>query len=100
MDTADEDFGLDAYFSLDINEGCHESFFFFDVPVEPEKAVQAQLNEHQRKLFKPGATVERFTRWGAYTGKGVILRGKMKPLGTGTLRIFAYATARRALHLI
>jgi hypothetical protein len=100
LDKADKDFDLDSYFSIDINEGCHESFLLFDVHVEPKGALQAQLDQHLARLFKPGAAVEHFNRWGAYTGEGGTIRGRLKPLGTGTVRLFVHAAARRSVILV
>jgi hypothetical protein len=100
LDTADKDFDLDRWFSIDINDGCHESFYFFDSPIEPKTGLQAQVDIHLQDVFKPGATVERFTRWGAYTGEGALMRGKLRQLDPGTVRVFAVATASRSLHVI
>jgi hypothetical protein len=100
LDTADSDFDLDSYFSIDINEGCHVQFFFFDVAIDPAGAVRDHTARQRAQVFKPGSTMERFTRYGAYAGEGATVRGRIKPIGSGSLRVFAYAAGERSLQIL
>jgi hypothetical protein len=100
LDTADSDFDLDSYFAIDISAGCHVAFFFFDTAIDPAHATRGQIERHREKFFKPGSTVARFTRWGAYRGEGAHLRGTLRPIGAGDVRVFAWTTAERAVQVI
>jgi hypothetical protein len=100
LDTADSDFNLDSYFAIDIRPGCHVAFFFFDTSIDPAHAVRGQVERHREKFFKPGTTVARFKRWGSYTGAGAHLRGTLRPVGAGDVRVFAWTTPERAVQVI
>jgi len=97
LDSKDEDFDLDSYFSIDAPGACHVSFFFFAAKIDDAKALAAQRTKAKESVFKREPTETRFSTWGSLTGKGSELHGPMKPVGTGRMRSFVFAEPKRSV---
>ncbi|MBL0055071.1 MAG: hypothetical protein IPP31_02555 [Chitinophagaceae bacterium] len=91
LDTTDTDFDIDAYFVLNSpSESGFNSLFLFNTGIDEEMHVNMQTEAHLKKTMK-GAEVTRFTKWGNFTGHGVILKGKITGIWKGELKVFAHS---------
>ena len=89
VDVGDKDYAPDHSFSLD---SPGQSFVMIQVAdglLDPKNLVETHASLQTEKLIKQ-ATRTPFTRWGAFTGEGVLLKGKQLGLLAGTVRIFSF----------
>ena len=89
IDVGDKDYDPDHSFSLD---SPGQSFVMIQVAdglLDPKHLVETHASLQTEKIVKQ-ATRTPFTRWGAFTGEGVLLKGKQLGLLAGTVRIFSF----------
>jgi hypothetical protein len=91
-------FDLDHFFSIDGPGSCHVIVEFFP-PTLGEKDCLDTQNAAFKGMFKEPPSESSFSSWGAISGTGTELRGKMKPLGAGRVRNFAHSDERRTLFI-
>src|SRR6185369_434312 len=91
IDSSDADFNIDTYFSIDapVEDGT-SVFFIFNVPVNEDNQVKAQVNAHLKKVMKNG-TVTYFDHFGKFEGRGALIDGKMMGLWQGKTKIFCHS---------
>ncbi len=89
VDTVDPDYDPDALFSLDIDENNLMMFIIMNTRVEPQMLIDAQQKELKARVLKKTDSEIPFTKWGAYPGNGLTLKGKLLGVFPGTIRIFA-----------
>jgi hypothetical protein len=89
VDTKDPDYDPDALFSLDIDENNLMMFVIMDTKVDPKMLIDAQQSQLKERLMKKTESETPFTRWGAYTGNGLTMKGKLLGVFPGTIRIFS-----------
>lgn len=100
IDSTDEDFDLDSYFTLNTtSDNGTINFFIFNIGVDENEAVAAQLKAFQENVMK-GGTVTRFTSWGNYKGQGAVITGKLMGLFKGEVRIFAHTEKEKAFLMV
>ena len=98
LDDKDKDFDLDNYFQrIDTPGSCNMSFFLFTSKEDEKAHVAMQLAKMKEVLFKSESTETPFTTWGALTGTGVELKGRVKPLGPARLRTFMHADDKHSV---
>ena len=91
VDSSDNDFSFDSYFSLDTrsNNGA-VTFFIFDTPTDPAEHIEAQVKAYLAKIMKNGS-VTYFEKWGSFSGKGALIKGKLLGSFSGEIRVFSYS---------
>jgi len=91
IDSSDSDFNFDSYFSIDTrsNNGA-VSFFIFDTPTDPAEHVKAQVKAHLAKVMKNGS-VTYFEKWGSFSGKGALIKGKLLGNFSGKIPLVSYS---------
>jgi hypothetical protein len=92
VDSSDEDFDYDSYFTLDTHsDNGFISIFIFNDSISTDVHVEEQIKAHLKQTIKNGA-VTRYTSWGNYTGTGARIRGKLMGVFKGEVNVFAYST--------
>jgi len=89
IDVADKDYDADHNFSVETPGQSFVMIQIADGILEPRAVVETHTELQTAKIVKQ-ATRTPFTRWGAYTGEGVLLRGKLLGLMQGSVRIFSF----------
>ncbi|HSO37529.1 MAG TPA: hypothetical protein VLT33_33620 [Labilithrix sp.] len=89
VDVGDKDYDPDHSFSLDSPGQSFVMFQVADGALDPKEVVETHATLQTSKLVKQ-ATRAPFTRWGAYTGEGILLKGKLLGLTPGSVRIFSF----------
>jgi hypothetical protein len=91
IDTADKDFDIDSYFSIDapVEDGT-SMFFLFNTPINEEEQISAQVKAHLEKAMKNGI-VSYFDHWGNFRGHGALLKGKIMGIWKGEVTIFCHS---------
>ena len=74
-------------------------FMNLDGALTPEDAVRTQVEVHTAKLMKD-ATQQPFDHWGAFTGVGARLTGKMLGINPASLRVFAWRADERTYTMV
>ena|SRR5688572_30221126 len=67
IDTEDEDYDPDAFFSLESPDDNLVMFMIFNVPVDKDELLNAQLEAFSSQVIKKPEITE-FNRWGDYYG--------------------------------
>jgi hypothetical protein len=92
IDSSDEDFDMDSYFTLDSKSGNgFISMFVFNTGIDAKDAVQKQIDAHLSKTMK-GGQVSKFQIWGNYKGEGANINGKLMGAFKGNINIFSFST--------
>ena len=99
IDTEDEDYDPDNLFSIDSPDDNMVMFMIFNVPVDKDELLKAQLEVFSSELIKKPEITE-FSKWGNYDGTGKILKGKLLGVFKGFVRIFVYADSHKTMLVI
>ena len=99
IDTEDEDYDPDAFFSLESPDDNLVMFMIFNVPVDKDELLNAQLEAFSSQVIKKPEITE-FNRWGDYYGTGKILKGKLLGVFKGVVRIFVYETPYKTMLVV
>ena len=92
VDSSDQDFDWDSYFTLDSKSGSgFISIFVFNTGIDAKDAVDQQIKAHLAKTMKDGQ-VTLFEKWGEYKGQGANIKGKLMGSFKGNINIFSYST--------
>jgi hypothetical protein len=90
----------DRLFSLDSPGSSFAMFAVYDAPTDPATNVAIQLRDFVPAQIKDPARAD-LTRWGAYTGSGVILKGPTLQSGApATLRLFSHTDTDRSFVVV
>lgn len=91
IDSTDNDFSIDSYFTLNTaSDNGFVSFFIFNTYVDQKELIDAQVEANLKKTLKNGKVVY-FTSWGNYKGMGATINGKLLGLMDGEVKAFAYS---------
>jgi len=91
IDSTDTDFDIDNYFTFDTPSGNGTlSFFVFNVAINEQENLDAQIKVHLEKVIKNG-TVTKFDTWGKYKGHGAKITGKILGTFKGEVKIFVHS---------
>lgn len=85
----------DHHVSIESPGSCMLMLLVFDTPIDPADSVQAQIDAFVPRLLSAPARTP-FTTWGKYTGRGMLLKGKLLGLNEGSVRVFSHADDRRS----
>ena len=99
VDTKDEDYDPDHFFSVEGSEGGSVMFFFFNVSSDPAKKVESQVTLLRARMMKD-AVRSGFTRWGRYEGCGALLKGRIMGVFKGQVRVFPSSEGSRSLMVV
>ena len=99
IDTQDEDYDPDAFFSLESPDDNLVMFMIFNVPVDKDELLKAQLEAFSSQLIKKPEITE-FNKWGDFYGMGKILKGKILGVFKGVVRIFVYETPYKTMLVV
>ena len=99
MDTDDVDYDPDSYFAIDIDENNLVLFFIMD-QVDMQEIVDAQQDALTRAVMENPEKISQFKKWGAYTGVGKMMRGRLPGTAAATIRIFAHNFKDKTLLVI
>ncbi len=83
----DEDYDPDTLFSIESPGSTFVSFEIGKVGIEPEHYVQDLIRSYQKRMSKP--VVSRFERYGRFTGKGAMLKGRIMGVKMNA-RVFSF----------
>jgi hypothetical protein len=91
IDSTDQDFDLDSYFTLNTasNNGSI-SFFIFDTTIDEEEHLNVQIKSQLDGILKNGS-VTYFSTWGKYKGRGAKITGKFLGTMEGEFRVFVHS---------
>jgi len=90
----------DRLFSLDSPGSSFATFAIYDIPTDPAENLQVQLRDFVPREIEVAAS-EDFMRWGAYAGRGVVLRGRTLAGGMAArLRIFSTSGPERSFVVV
>lgn len=99
IDSSDEDFSYDSYFTIDGVGESFISFFILSNAIDPAAAVEEQV-----KTFSNGVVtnpeVTTFTKWGNIDGNGKLLKGKLGGALSGEVKIFATAKGEKTFLMV
>lgn len=96
---SDERPDVDHGFTIDSPGSCHIQFVIFDLAMDPEKALDAQVTEFTKKLIRDPVTT-RFTKWGRYEGAGAEIHGSIAGALLGRVKIFALSTGGKTFTIV
>lgn len=94
VDDTSADHDPDHFLTVESPGSCMTMLLVFDSPLDPDDALQTQVNGFVPKLLQSPARTP-LTTWGAYTGKGVILKGRLLGVTAGAVQIFAHSNEER-----
>ena len=91
IDSTDEDYDLDNYFSFNSpsNSGF-ASFFIFNTEIDEKEHLNEQINEQLKVTIKNGK-VSYYNNWGNYKGGGAKINGKILGILKGEIKIFSHS---------
>ncbi len=92
---ADPDLEPDHQVNVESPGSCLTMLLLFDTPISPATSVDSQVNAFVPKLISAPSRTP-FTKWGKYTGEGMLLRGKLLGINQGSVRVFAFADEKRS----
>ena len=91
VDSSDEDFDFDSYFTLNTtSENGTINFFIFEGEIDIKDAVQKQIDAFLSSMITD-EEVTKYTNWGSYKGAGAIITGTLMEIALGEVKIFAYS---------
>ena len=91
IDSSDTDFNIDNYFTFNsASNGGQVTFFIYNVPIDEQEHIDAQVKAHLDKVLKNG-TVSYFNSWGQYKGHGAKIKGKYQGIFNAEVKIFAHS---------
>jgi hypothetical protein len=91
IDSSDEDFDFDSYFTLNTtSDNGTVNFFIFEGAIDSKDAVQKQIDAFLSHVVT-NEKVTKYTNWGSYKGQGAIIKGTLMKMLDGEVKIFAYA---------
>lgn len=96
VDTAADDYEPDHCFSIDSPGSCFVGFIVFEPAIDMAEAVEDIAGEYRATLIK-NPEESAFDSWGALTGTGVHLQGRILSLAPGGARVFATTTESSTL---
>ncbi|WP_437980156.1 hypothetical protein [Sorangium sp. So ce117] len=85
----------DHHVNVESPGSCMTMIFVLDVPTDPAANVQAQIDGFVPKLLSAPARTP-FTTWGKYAGQGMLLKGKLLGVSSGSVRVFSHADDKRS----
>ena len=91
IDTKDEDYDPDHLFTIESPGSSFTMMIITPEPTDPADDIRSMVDAYVPKLLKDPRRTP-FTKWGAYLGRGVELRGRVMGINRGGLRIFAHAS--------
>lgn len=89
IDITDGDYDADHNFSIESPGDSFVMFQIADAELDLKDLVDSHATLQTEKLIKQ-ATQTRFTKWGAFEGEGVLLKGRQLGITPGSMRIFAF----------
>lgn len=95
----DEDFDPDHMFSIDSPGSSFVMVIVAEGDLEPKDSVREHVTIQTSKLIKNARQMP-FSRWGTFTGEGVLLAGNYLGLEPGTMRIFSWRTTGRTFTIV
>jgi len=96
VDTAADDYDPNHCFSIDSPGSCFVGFIIFEPAVDMAEAVESVASDYRTTLIKDPEE-STFDSWGALTGTGVHLQGRIMSLAPGGARLFAATTESSTL---
>ena len=99
IDSADIDFDIDTYFTLNSSDESSIIFFIFNTEVDAKEYVDKQVKAHLEKIVK-GGKVTYFTDWGRYKGYGANINGKFLGIYNGEIKFFCNSTDSNSFLMI
>jgi len=87
IDVEDEDYDPDGMFSIDSPGSAFVMFVIGPGKTEPEANLQIQIRQFEKLLSS--TVISRFERYGRFTGKGAILKGKAMGVKM-TVKVFSF----------
>jgi|GEM_PF-1309535 len=99
VDTSDEEYDPDHFFSLDSPGASFAMFTILEVPTDPEQNVDVNVSEFVPNVIRSPVRTT-FMAWGNYQGYGVELKGKVASLVEGGVRIFSYSSERTSFIVV
>lgn len=91
INTADKDFDIDGYFSIEAPEdNALSMFFIFNTSINEEEYLEDQVQAQLNKTLKNGQVLY-FDHWGSFTGHGAVIKGKFLGVSGGELKIFCHS---------
>lgn len=91
IDSADEEYIEDAFFSINApSGGCFVTFMFGDPNLDEKEHLDGQIKEQLTNL-RNAAVSSYFQKWGEYQGHGAIIKGTLLDVFQGELKIFVHS---------
>ena len=94
IDTADEEYDPDHYFTIESPGFASISLEFLEEEYDPRDTVDTYI-EIYRDVFSK-ATEEPFTHWGRYSGEGIHIRGRVEGI-RAEVKMFCHSAAGQSL---
>ena len=99
IDTVDEDYDPDTFFSIDSPGDNTIMFFLLPADTDQTELLNAQLESFSSHVIKKPEITE-FAKWGAFQGTGRLLKGKILGIFKGFVRVFIYGDSSRTLLVV
>lgn len=87
LNIEDEDFDLDSMFSIDSPGNTFVMFVLNNGEIDSEESIKDQI--HQFEKIMSNSIIERFEKFGKYSGKGAIMKGKNMGIKM-TVKLFSF----------
>jgi hypothetical protein len=87
LNREDKDFDPDHSFNIESPGSAFIMFHIGKAALEPEETLRDQIAAFSKLMDRPAST--RFTRWGNFTGQGVVLHGRVLGIPT-TIKPFVF----------
>lgn len=101
IDTADADYDPDALFSLEGPDGNSLAMFIiFNTGIDAPALLDLQVREFKKSVIKKPTSEKDFQNWSSLKGSGKELKGKMMGVFAGTVRIFTFSDADKAMLVV
>ncbi len=88
LDREDEDFDPDHAFNIESPGSAFIMFHIGKATLEPDAALEQQVAAFSKLMDRPAQA--HFSRWGGFTGQGVVLRGRVLGIPT-TIKPFVFS---------
>ena len=91
IDSTDEDFNFDSYFTLNTtSDNGTVNFFIFEGPIDVKDAVKRQMDAFLSKVVT-NEKVVKYNTWGSYNGEAAVITGTLMKVMDGEVKIFAFS---------
>ena len=87
INVEDKDYDPDGMFSIHSPGSAFVMFAFVAGETTPEDSLRAQIRPFEKKMVHP--TVSQFEKYGRYSGKGAIMKGRIMGMRT-TVKLFSF----------